>query len=129
MLGEDFHHVTAMQHRLDGSELAVDTCIMGMLSDMTVNLKSEIERRGLLWKIDGLSFGSEDHNIIIIERSDYILNETTFLLVELHILQNVAETVYPPANIALLTLCNDSYGIVAHHALGCDMDLLPTAIV
>ena len=44
LLGEDFHHVTAMQHRLDGSELAIDTCIMGMLSDMTVNLKSKVER-------------------------------------------------------------------------------------
>ena len=73
LLGEDFHHITAMQHCLDGSELAVDTCIMGMLPDMTVNLKSEIERRGLLWKIDGLPLGSENHNIIIIKRSDYIL--------------------------------------------------------
>ena len=118
-----------MQHRLDGSELTIDTCIVCVFPDMAVNLKGEVECRCLLWKIDGLSFGSEHNDVIIVERCHDILDEATFLLVKFHILQDIAETVYPSAYITLLTFSDNPDDIVANHTLRRDMYLFPAAIV
>ena len=95
-----------------------------MFSDMAVDLKSKIECRGLLRKIDGLPLRSENHDVIIIERSDYILNETTLLLMELHILQDIAEAIHPSAYIALLALSDNPDGVVANHTLRGDVNPL-----
>ena len=86
LFGEYFHHITTMQHCLNGSQLPIDSCIVCMFSDTAMNLKGEIKCRSPLWKVDSLSFRSEYHNIIIVERSNNILDKATILQMELHIL-------------------------------------------
>ena len=123
------HNVASVQFRLDGSQLSIDTGIMGMFTDITMDFESKVQCSGTLGQVDGLSLGSEDHDVIVVECCDHVLNEVTLLLMELHILQYCAELLNPTAHIILTAFCNNAKLGGTNHTLAADMYLFPTAKV
>ena len=118
-------NVATLQLRLDGCQLPVDSCIMGMFANVTVNFKGEVKSRSLLGQVHGLSLGSKDHDIVVIECCHDIIHITTFFLMELQVAKNLTELVYPQVNRILTPFCYDTYLVITYHAFAADVDFLP----
>ena len=121
------NNIATMEFCFDGAELSVDTGVVGMFSDVAVDLKGEIECCGTLGKIDGLPLWCKHHNIIIVEGSNDTLYEASLRLMELQVFQHSTELVNPLAYTLFTALGNNTNLVVANHPLTADVNLFPTA--
>ena len=128
-IGYNLHDVATVQFCLDGSQLSVDTGIVGVFTDMAVNLKGKVQSSGTFGQVDGHSLWGEYHDVIVVERSHHVLDEVTLLLMELHILQHCAKLVNPTPHVVLTAFCNHAKLGGTNHTLAADMHLFPAAKV
>ena len=124
LLGAHLYAVAALQLGENRTKSSVDTRILGMIAHVGVDLVGKVEYGRALGQNDGVALGREDDHVVVVERRDNRLHESTFAATLGHIAQHATELLDP----VLHTLGTIHYAAqlrVALHRLGADMHLGP----
>ena len=101
--------------------------ILGMFTDLLMNLECKIQSRRMLRQNDSLTVRCEHHDIFVIERGNHTVHESPFVTLG-QIFQYRAELVDPTASVAFRTVSHTAHPRIARHTGRRDVQLFPRTL-
>ena len=95
LFGAHLNAIATLQLGEDRAESAIHTRKLGMVAHIGVNLVGKVEHRRALGQHDGVTLGGEDDHVIVVERRDHRLHESTFDTALCHVAQHATELADP----------------------------------